>query len=331
MLVSVQGLRALAAWLVVFHHFMQVFFDFKASTLMGHLLSTRGQVGVDLFFIISGFVIYVSTAGKQMPTTTFLIHRIARIAPAYWLFTLITAAIIAFAGDVMPVYGVSLKELVYSLLFLPSQNPGGFGLYPILPVGWSLNFEMLFYTIFALSFAVNERYRLWLVLALVTLICPILARQPFVSSFYTDPMVYEFVFGLGLGMLYRKNRLPEGLWVPLATIAISTAFLLNFDDQTPYRLFTWGIPSVLIVSSVIAMEPWFRRHRWLKHMGDWSYSVYLVHIIVLWSSDYLLRQRLDLSPYLTFALCIPAIMVLSWLSFELIEKRVSGWIKRRLT
>ena len=82
MLVSLQALRALAAWLVVFHHFMQVFFDFHADSLGGHLLSTRGQVGVDIFFVLSGFVIHLSTAGRPLRRSTFLWHRIARIVPA---------------------------------------------------------------------------------------------------------------------------------------------------------------------------------------------------------------------------------------------------------
>lgn len=75
MLVSVQALRAFAAWLVVFHHFMQVFFNFEADNLAGHLLSTRGQMGVDIFFVISGFVIYITTADRSIKTLRFLWRR----------------------------------------------------------------------------------------------------------------------------------------------------------------------------------------------------------------------------------------------------------------
>ncbi|MCM2131711.1 acyltransferase family protein [Larsenimonas rhizosphaerae] len=330
MLISVQGLRAFAAWLVVFHHFMQVFFDFNATTTTGHLLSTRGQAGVDIFFVISGFVIYISTAGREMASHTFLIHRLARVVPAYWLYTLITAGIITFAGEVMPVYGVSMRELLYSLFFLPSQNPGGFGLYPILPVGWSLNFEMLFYVIFALSFVAGERYRLWLVAGLLAVMCPLLAQQPFISNFYTNPMMYEFILGIGIGVIYRRGYIPQGRWIPLMLAVLAVAFMLKFDDQSPYRLVTWGVPGALLVGCAISLEAHFQRLPLLKQLGDWSYSVYLVHIIVLWSGEYLLTRQLDISPAMTLLACLPVILGLSWLSFEVIEKRLSRMIRRCL-
>ncbi|MHB0776111.1 acyltransferase family protein [Halomonas sp. WWR20] len=331
MLISVQALRAFAAWLVVFHHFMQVFFDFEADRLMGHLLSTRGQVGVDIFFVISGFVIYVSTAGKHIPSRKFLLNRIARVVPAYWLYTAITALIIYYAGDVMPVYGLSAKELVMSMLFLPSENPGGFGLYPILPVGWSLNFEMLFYVIFALSLLVAERYRLWVAAGLVVIMCPLLATQSFVSDFYTNPIIFEFLFGIVIGVIYKRGWIPAATWSPALIAAASFATPLSFNDQNDLRLLTWGVPSALLVASFISMEALFGGNRVFKAMGDWSYSVYLVHIIVLWVGDYVLRQRLGIPPYTTLALCLPVIVALSWLSFEIVEKQLSHSLKRILS
>ncbi|WP_207233648.1 acyltransferase family protein [Salinicola tamaricis] len=121
MLVSVQALRALAAWIVVFHHFMQVFFGFQADNWVEYLLSTRGQVGVDIFFVISGFVITVSTRGKRLSMPQFLLQRCA-IVPAYWLYTAITALVIVFTSDVMPEYGFSVIGLIKSLLFIPPRT-----------------------------------------------------------------------------------------------------------------------------------------------------------------------------------------------------------------
>ena len=243
MLVSLQALRALAAWLVVFHHFMQVFFDFRADSLGGRLLSTRGQVGVDIFFVLSGFVIQLSCAGRQVPGLTFLAQRLARIAPAYWLYTAITALILYAFGNLMPVYGVALPQLLLSLLFLPSQNPGGFGFYPILPVGWTLNVEMLFYLLFALSFAVGERWRPWLVGALLALVSGVLAKAPWLSNFYRNPIVCEFLFGLLLAELYRRGllRLRASVALPLALGALLV--LLHFPADHPWRPLTWGLPS----------------------------------------------------------------------------------------
>ncbi|GGM02589.1 acyltransferase family protein [Pseudomonas asuensis] len=330
MLVSLQALRALAAWLVVFHHFMQVFFDFRSDTLVGHLLSTRGQVGVDIFFVLSGFVIYISTAGRTMPTFRFMVNRIARIVPAYWLYTAITAGIIYFAADVMPVYGVASKELLLSLFFIPSQNPGGFGLYPTLPVGWTLNYEMLFYLLFALSFKAPERWRLWIVSLLVVGVSVASADQPFISHFYHNPIMYEFLLGMGIGVLYRKGLIPQSLKVAPLVAGFSIATILHFDAGNDWRLLTWGLSSALLVASCIAMEPLFAGNRVLKALGDWSYSVYLIHVIVLWLGDYWLHHRVGLNPYGTLLLCLPVILLLSWLSFEFIERRMTRKVKTAL-
>jgi peptidoglycan/LPS O-acetylase OafA/YrhL len=330
MLVSLQALRALAAWLVVFHHFMQVFFDFRSDTVVGHLLSTRGQVGVDIFFVLSGFVIYISTAGRSMPTFRFMVNRVARIVPAYWLYTVITAGILYCSADVMPVYGVAAEELLLSLFFIPSQNPGGFGLYPTLPVGWTLNYEMLFYLLFALSFKAPERWRLWIVSLLVIGVSVLSADQPFISHFYHNPIMYEFLLGMGIGVLYQKGLIRQSLTFAPVIAGLSIATILHFEAGTSWRLLYWGLPSALLVASCIAMEPFFEGNRILKALGDWSYSVYLLHVIILWLGDYWLHERAGFSPYETLLMCLPIIMVLSWLSFELIERRMTPKVKTAL-
>ncbi|RBH42304.1 acyltransferase, partial [Pseudomonas sp. MWU13-2860] len=97
MLISVQALRALAAWTVVCHHFMQIFFDFKARGPVGQFFIDKGAVGVDIFFVISGLVIFLSTEGKALPPARFLLYRLFRIVPAYWLYTLLMALLVVFA------------------------------------------------------------------------------------------------------------------------------------------------------------------------------------------------------------------------------------------
>ncbi|WP_163032862.1 acyltransferase family protein, partial [Pseudomonas viridiflava] len=76
MLISVQALRAFAAWVVVCHHFMQIFYDFKASGPIGEFFVSKGAVGVDIFFVISGLVIFLSTQKSDMPAGRFILHRL---------------------------------------------------------------------------------------------------------------------------------------------------------------------------------------------------------------------------------------------------------------
>ncbi|WP_110642995.1 acyltransferase [Salinicola sp. CPA57] len=331
MLISVQALRALAAWIVVFHHFMQVFFGFKADNWVEYLFSTRGQVGVDIFFVISGFVITVSSRGKRLTTPQFLLHRVVRIVPAYWLYTAITALVIYFASDVMPEYGLGLKPLILSLFFIPTENPAGYGYYPILPVGWTLNFEMLFYLVFAASLMLKREWRLWAVVLTIVVINTLFAHQPFISNFYTDPIIFQFLLGLGIGAVYTRCGIPGGRWWPLALAVASTATILCFDDPSgAKRFFAWGLPSALLVIAFIGLESRIGDNRVFKAMGDWSYSTYLLHVIVLWSGNYVLTEQFGLSPYLALAICLPIIAVCSWLSFEFVEKKFSRQLKRHL-
>ncbi|PKM30998.1 MAG: acyltransferase [Gammaproteobacteria bacterium HGW-Gammaproteobacteria-12] len=329
MLVSVQALRALAAWVVVFHHVMQVFFDFQADSFVGRFFAERGAVGVDIFFVISGLVIYLSTQGKRITPWRFMLSRVLRIVPAYWLYSLIAALIIAFANPVMPVQKFDLHHLLLSLFFIPAENPGGFGLYPTLNVGWTLNYEMFFYLLFALAFMLTERLRLlFIVLALAAF--SLLATQPWMSDFYRNSIVYEFVFGMLLGAIYKRGWIRQGLWLPLLVIAAALLAIHQVDSSM--RLLHWGLPSTLIVAACIAMEPWFRDNRLLRHMGDCSYSVYLLHVIVL-SLGWYLQASLDLAPSLVIAACIPVIALAAWASYELIEKRffvcAKVWVGQR--
>lgn len=331
MLISVQALRALAAWVVVFHHVMQVFFDFKADSFLGYLFTDKGAVGVDIFFIISGLVIYLSTQGKSITPWRFMLNRALRIVPAYWLYSLIAAVIIAFANPVMPTQAFDLQHLMMSLLFIPAENPAGFGLYPTLNVGWTLNYEMFFYLLFALAFIVPERFRLLLITSSL-LLFGLLATQPWVSDFYRNSIVYEFLFGVLLGMVYSRGWIRQGLWIPLLLIAGALMAIYHLDNSM--RLLHWGVPSAMIVAACIAMEPWFKDSRLLARMGDLSYSVYLLHVIVL-SLGWYLQASLDLNPYVVIAACMPLIALASWGSYELIEKRffvhAKAWFSERTT
>jgi len=152
MLISVQALRAFAAWVVVCHHFMQIFFDFKASGPVGQFFVSKGAVGVDIFFVISGLVIFLSTQNSDMPARRFILHRLIRIVPAYWLYTAAMALLLLIAAPMLPHQVIGWQNFLLSLVFIPSENPGGYGLYPTLNVGWTLNYEMFFYLLFSMVF-----------------------------------------------------------------------------------------------------------------------------------------------------------------------------------
>jgi peptidoglycan/LPS O-acetylase OafA/YrhL len=330
MLISLQALRALAAWMVVCHHFMQIFFDFHASGPIGQFFTDRGAVGVDIFFVISGLVIYLSTQDKQMPAGRFLLNRAIRIVPAYWLYTALMGLMLVSLGQWLPHSAIDLPHFILSLLFIPSENPGGYGLYPTLNVGWTLNYEMFFYLLFSLVFTVPQRHRPLIVAAALFAVSEVLGRYGVISRFYQNNIVYEFLLGIGIGVMYRRGWISEGLWVPLAVIAASVLAIYQLDASD--RLLHWGLPSAMIVLACVAMEPHFKRVKMLKVLGDCSYSVYLVHVLVLYVG-WLASVHWNLNPYVVFAVCVPLIALLSWGSYVLIEKRlyhrVKGWADTR--
>ena len=330
MLISVQALRALAAWVVVCHHFMQIFFDFHASGPIGQFFTDRGAVGVDIFFVISGLVIYLSTQSKDMPVGRFMVNRIIRIVPAYWVYTAAMGLLSVVARPLMPHAVIDWQHFILSLLFIPSENPGGYGLYPTLNVGWTLNYEMLFYLLFSMVFLVNQRHRPLVIAVSLFAVSGVLARYGLISRFYSNDIVYEFLLGIAIGVMYRRGWIANGLWMPLMAIggALVTIYQLPADD----RFINWGLPSALIVIACISMEPYFKGNRLLKAMGDCSYSVYLLHVLVLYGG-WLASERYGLNPYAVFAVCVPVIGFGAWVSYEWIEKglyrRLKSWLDQR--
>ncbi|XHF34153.1 acyltransferase [Pseudomonas chlororaphis] len=327
MLISVQALRALAAWAVVCHHFMQIFFDFEARGPIGQLFIDKGAVGVDIFFVISGLVIFLSTEGKALPPTRFLLYRLFRIVPAYWFYTVLMALLVVFARPLLPDQTVDWSHLLLSLLFIPTENPGGYGIYPTLNVGWTLNYEMLFYVLFAWALLFRLQLRLLVVAALLFAVCQTWTGFGWVSEFYRSDIVYEFLLGIGIGMFYRRGWIGPALWLPL--LGIGAALLAIYLLPPEPRLLNWGVPSAVLVMASMSLERHVERNRLLKLLGDCSYSVYLMHVLVLSAGGYLAR-RYGINPYLMFVVCALAIAIGSWLSYEWVEKRSYQWLKARI-
>ena len=329
MLISIQALRALAAWMVVCHHFMQVFFNFKGGGPVGHFFAARGAVGVDIFFVISGLVIYLSTWNKPIQPREFLLNRAIRIIPAYWFYTIAMGLLLYAVGRYMPHGAVNWPTFIFSLLFIPAENPGGYGLYPTLNVGWTLNYEMFFYLIFSLGFVVPKAWRALFVALTLVLSSEAFSRLGWSARFYANNIVYEFLLGITLGVAWRRGWVRSGFWLPLALIAACSTIIYRLEPTN--RLLHWGLPSAGIVAGCLALEARFAHNRALKAMGDCSYSVYLVHLLVLYAG-WFITERLGINAYVVFAFfCVPTILGMSWLSYQWLEKRLYHRMKAWLT
>src|ERR1035437_4102962 len=174
---SLQILRAIAAWLVVYHHYMQGFHDFNYSTEVGHFFSSVGKFGVDIFFVISGFIMFFTLKRGNYTALDFMLRRMIRIVPVYWFMTLVLIPVIYFFPSAnVARNNWNITSLAYSMLFIPHNNPTGIGLYPFLTVGWTLNYEMFFYLWLSLMLLVFRQS--WFVACTVSMFAMPLIWKP---------------------------------------------------------------------------------------------------------------------------------------------------------
>ena len=278
MLVGIQFLRFLAAGLVVLTHSLGEF-----PELVG-----VGAFGVDIFFVISGFIIYYIT---KSDVRLFLLKRLMRIVPMYWLFTLG----IVFASLVVPSV---LKSAVFdwnhilaSLFFVPFWTESN-GFNPILKLGWTLNFEMLFYGIFYFSAKISHAHRAlissFLILVIVYSLNYFEVRESSPLRFYNSLIWLEFIGGMFLAWVYGKWGLGSGFFPFI--IFFSSLSILIYTDVNELDVFSrvliWGIPAWLMVASTLSLEPYFgllgdRFQRTIVWLGEMSYPLYLLHMYVI--------------------------------------------------
>lgn len=288
-ILSIQYLRGFAALLVVFHHSIIQLPPLREQ--LGHI--EFGQAGVDVFFVISGFVIYVSTFGSAMSPLDFLRRRIARVAPLYWLATLLVVALALVAPRLFATTVVTLQNVVTSLLFIPSYSAAfPDHIWPLLVPGWSLNFEMFFYAVFTLAMLAGGERRAAIVVAAIGFLVvagAVLAPSNAIFATYTDPRMLEFVAGVILGSFWTRFRdepFVPATWWSIGLLPLGIALLIaSCVHPLPQMggLGQWAIPAAMIVWGALALERHLRASPspLLELLGDASYSLYLSHLFTL--------------------------------------------------
>ena len=293
---SVQALRGVAALMVVCYHCMIIWGE-RIAGLPEQAIRNNMSGGVDLFFVISGFVMVVSS--QRLLTRAdgwriFLWRRFIRIAPFYWLVTLFRLAMMVAVPHLAIHAFPGAINIVCSFFFLPSVNPAG-EVTPVVADGWTLSFEMLFYLVFAVA--------LWLRAPLLSVLVPVFGVLAALAIIRTDAwpavailanlLVLEFIFGVCVALIILRGfRLPLGVAVALITVgfilmlAISTGPTIGIAHiiyRQTLRVLVWGVPATLIVLCACASETRLREFlpRLVLLFGDASYSIYLVHSFVL--------------------------------------------------
>ncbi len=336
-LLSIQYLRAIAALMVAyFHTFSQIplYTPYYRSNMLGR---DSLASGVDIFFVISGFIMMVTS--KSAHPGEFAVRRIIRVVPLYWVLTSLLAALALALPDLFRTTAVTLESYLKSMLFIPYANTAhAQELVPLIVPGWSLNFEMFFYAIFALVLFAPVRRRLAIngIVFVALVVGAVLLRNAPVWPellFYGDIRILEFWMGMLIAhfFLHRKLRFP--VWVPWLILAggfaaiiwpaAPPAFMAGGAGRT---LIADMLPAAAIVFGAVVLEQSTRvgRHAALMFLGNASYSLYLSHVFSLGlARDLWLRLGLERDglPYAVGFAIFSMVLVLAGaaLSYRLIE------------
>jgi exopolysaccharide production protein ExoZ len=283
MISNLQALRGLAALAVVFYH--------TAFTFNGGVHTDFQAVSV--FFVISGFIMtYITRADADH----FLQQRLVRIVPLYWLCTLsAVAAVWLLRGSGRTWADAGMGNVIKSLLFVPYRDVHG-ETQPILPVGWTLNLEMLFYVLFALGLLISRRWAP--LLACIALVGFKIAHGPLGCSallceFYAHDYTAFLILGIACFYVWDGiKRVAEHRPLLAAAVAIPTALLFvlwNADPpfadalqrQIGFPVY-YAMPPLLVLSLLTLHSARFScTWRALLLLGDASYALYLTHIMVM--------------------------------------------------
>lgn len=284
MLQNIQALRALAALMVVGHHLGGSIVNSRFSNDIFYI----GASGVDIFFVISGFIMVHSISMKPVGPQTFFKKRLIRVAPLYWMITLALGLSALSMPQLFRSVSAEPIDIIKSIAFLPYKNNLG-STTPILHVGWTLNYEMFFYVVFAVTLFMNYSIK-FTVLISSTFILLLAILGSFTNfsnpiiTFYTNNILIEFIFGMIIGLIHGRIILLKN-YISFAIVTLGFAGLLvsnNVLFGLP-RFLVWGIPAFLIVIGSLSLEAkgFIAKHGFIQKLGASSYALYLIHPLIL--------------------------------------------------
>lgn len=323
---GIQYLRAIAALGVVVFH--------AAERTGTHFVI--GAAGVDVFFVVSGFIMWVIANDRSLSPSAFFRDRLERIAPLYWIATGVMVAG-ALAG-LFPNMRLTAYHVFASLAFIPNRSPSSGEIWPVLVQGWTLNYEMFFYALFAAALFLPANRRL---AALALVFCALAAAGlPFapgtpifktpIFKTWTDPLLLEFLLGIGIGKLWLDDRMPS----PATGIALISVAAAGFGfvgaTYAGFNPFVLGPLAAALVVGVLALEKGagVRRFRPASYLGDSSYAIYLWHAMAI-SVAVKLGAALSLPGPVVLGIAVISGIAVGAAAHEILEKPIAAFLKGR--
>ena len=335
----IQILRGVAASMVVCYHYAGL--QANRGVDVPSWLQQFGASGVDIFFVISGFIMMMSqldTGGAA--AKRFLLRRAARIVPLYWVLTPMAflAAVLVSPGGLTAERGV--VTLGRSLLFLPYDRALTSRLDEayVLPMAWTLTFEWFFYLIFALALVLGLSTRVRVVFMAATFgVCAALGLwfKPASALLHvvSSPLAFEFVLGCVVALLYSEGIRIKPVQA-VASAAVASVALSRWPQESELaRAIVWGCPAFVVVAAATLanVDRYAVGLRPLVRLGDISYSLYLSH----WFSVAAFGKLQARVPALEDGFGIPALVMFvvvtvatAELSYRLIEEPARVMVAR---
>jgi exopolysaccharide production protein ExoZ len=345
---NIQILRAVAALAVVFYHIGVEASELCTSTGGGCRIDDwLGAFGVSLFFIVSGFIMVVTSwnqFGKSGAPREFMKRRITRIAPLYWILTTVTLCGIVAAPWIFNSPLMKMDHVAGSYLFWPVLRDDGL-VRPVMKLGWTLNYEMFFYVIFAVALIYKRSVGLALpILALGILMVlrasGVLGGWPTAVLFWSDPIVINFVIGMFAGMFYMTGfrtgtvfniAMCLGAAIGFCAIELNSTFMHSLpEDSFSYRIII-AVPMTLLFLAATLGRQIEQSSRWTKAgllLGDASYSLYLVHPFALRATRAMWSKviGIDGSVWAFYAVCLTVAVFAGLFCYLGLERPISRYL-----
>ncbi len=325
---NIQMLRAIAALLVVFHHALPHYAVMGGEITLISSIGEWGFLGVDIFFVISGFIMAYTTFNKErtfLNAKIFMKHRLFRIYLGYWPFFFVMLALFFVTNP----QKISDLDVVGSFFLI---NVDMFQL--VLPISWSLSYELYFYFLFLFTFIFSIKQLYVLIPVFIGLILFLVLysffNSEFQQHFFYSHFLLEFFAGVLLYMY--KDHLMRSWILPVSLLIVIIAYSYGITYETKnglFRVLTFGTGALFIVLGALILEQknLYRAGKQFEALGNASYTLYLSHLIII-QLFYLFGLRGFFSsegvvlPLIGLFVMIALTVIFSLLYYQKIEKPV---------
>ncbi len=337
MLNGIQALRAIATLMVVTYHANEFL---KANTNLPLHTTHYGAGCLDVFFVISGFILIYITRPTET-SSDFLVKRLARIVPLYWLFTAFAIGLTLLAPWTFPQADLSAETIIKSFLFIPFRDSVG-ALQPLYYVGWTLNLEMVFFAVFAIALLAPFRYTLGLIVAQLVAIWLVAVSmgEGVFHDFFAKPYLLDIAAGCLLAPLTKTEfakKLAKSIPIwPFMIIAFAWLIAVgHFQGPINGGRTLMMLPPAVMVVGTFVLQDFYRKpfgENYITAVGNESYSVYLTHAFFVPVVGIFLMRFMGetaLTGVVIIAVVYVCTLVASPIANKTVEVPVSRWLRKQ--